>query len=107
MTEVVQDLLKLVILRNYIYILFRVLGHLLAGRKREARVAWEQKPVLYVLFGLGAVQHLREDAAKRPHVDTCIVVLLHHDDFRRSVPSGGDVVGQAAILLLSLWSIQY
>ena len=97
----------MVILRNYVYILFRVLDHLFAGRKREARVAWEQKPVLLVLFGLGAVEHLCEDAAKRPQINTCIVVLLHHDDLRRSVPSRGDVVRQAALLLLSLWSILY
>jgi hypothetical protein len=83
----VQDFLKLVILRNYVYILLCILVHLLAGREREAGIAREQKSVLIVLSGLGTIQHFGEHTAKGPDVDSLVVVLLDHYDLWWSVPS--------------------
>ena len=87
MSYEVQDFLKLVILRNYVYILLRILGHLLAGREREAGIAREQKPVVFVLPGLGTIQHFGEHTAEGPDVNCLVVVLLDHNDLRWPVPS--------------------
>jgi hypothetical protein len=83
----VQDFLKLVILRHYVYILLCILGHLLAGREREAGIAREQKPVVFVLPGLGTIQHFGEHTTEGPDVNSLVVVLLDHNDLRWPVPS--------------------
>lgn len=61
-----------------------------------------------LLVVLGAVEHLGEDAAKAPHVDCLVVILLDQDNFGRPIPSADYVATQTSFgvaalsLLLSL-----
>lgn len=119
-----ENFFELVALRHYVYVSLSTLLHLIARRKREAAIAREQESRVFYLVtaqcalsldkrlslllpvvSLGDEKHLGQNAAKAPEVDGLIVVLLDQNDLRRSVPSGGNMIGEAAPLHRSVASL--
>jgi hypothetical protein len=48
--------------------------------------------ILSILFLTNRVLQLMENAAYTPNVDGLVILLLDSNDFRRTVPSGANVI---------------
>jgi len=71
------------------------------GAQREATVTAEQASlpdvVVLVHEWLAAHEHVREDAAYRPHIHRLVIELLDENYFRWAIPSRYDVIGYLAL----------
>ena len=80
----------------------------MTGRKWEARGPTEEWDLAHVCkrklgpVGVGKLDHLSEDAAEGPHVNSLVVIFLVKDYLRSAVPSGGHVRGHASTAAMLL-----
>jgi len=76
-------------------------------RERVARLAPKQSLLFRALLTVlsSTSEHLSQDAAHTPEVNSAVVLLLEENDLGRSVPARDDVIGKATSCLLSLGAV--